>query len=219
MMIGENVDNAEKSAEQPNQDRPASWKEKIKEPITLFTALVALFTFLLVGVAILQWCTLEKTDRTLKLQTRATVYFRLAAWTDEAPPRPRMSIGNAGLTTTHGLTYASACIYSATGIFDPFKDGAEKMKRNTVSRYTLGPKTLDEGIPVCLSDDVIDPAPKFAYVFGKGSYVDTFSGEHRETQFCFRIDGPPKERRGGRIVGGPCEAGHNCTDEECEKQK
>jgi len=183
---------------------------------------LAAFTGALVWVACKTDQTLRDTLETNRLQTKASVYFRLAAWTDEIIPRTRMSIGNAGLTATKKLTYASGCIYSATKIFDPFESGREKMQGNAVSHYTLGPKTLDEGIPICAIGEAVSPAPEFIYVFGYATYDDTFTGKLRETQFCFRIDPPPGQRYrqpNRRIIGGPCEAGHNCTDDECQTQK
>jgi hypothetical protein len=50
----------------------STWRGKLKEPITQFTALVALFTFLLFVVAALQWHTLEKTDDTLNRTLQIT---------------------------------------------------------------------------------------------------------------------------------------------------
>lgn len=43
------------------------------DALTFFTAVLALFTGLLVFVALLQWRTLEKTDQTMKLQQRAWI--------------------------------------------------------------------------------------------------------------------------------------------------
>ena len=48
-----------------------SWRSKLKDPLALFTAMLVLATMALVWVAALQWETLDKTDRTLRLQERA----------------------------------------------------------------------------------------------------------------------------------------------------
>jgi hypothetical protein len=43
-----------------------TWRSKLKEPLSLFTAILAVATVALVWVAALQWETLEKTDFTVK---------------------------------------------------------------------------------------------------------------------------------------------------------
>jgi hypothetical protein len=43
-----------------------TWRTSLKEPLTLFTAILALGTVALASVAVLQWLTLEKTDHTLR---------------------------------------------------------------------------------------------------------------------------------------------------------
>jgi hypothetical protein len=54
------------------------WKAKLREPISIFTGILAIATALLVGVGILQLCTLNKTDATLRAQQRA--------WIEPGPP-------------------------------------------------------------------------------------------------------------------------------------
>ena len=56
---------AEKRAER-EKNSANRWQSKIKDPITIFTGVLALGTIALAIIAVLQWCTLEKTDRTLK---------------------------------------------------------------------------------------------------------------------------------------------------------
>ena len=50
-----------------------TWRTKLKDPLTLFTAILAFSTVVLAYVAYLQWGTLEKTDQTLRLQSRAWI--------------------------------------------------------------------------------------------------------------------------------------------------
>jgi hypothetical protein len=47
------------------------WRIRLNDPMTLFTGILAVGTVGLAIVAFLQWETLDKTDRTLKLQERA----------------------------------------------------------------------------------------------------------------------------------------------------
>lgn len=193
-------------AQKATQDAEA--KQCAWNPERIIQTFLAAITFGLLVVGLLQWCTfdrtrvvLDNTDKTLsdtletnRLQTRATVYIRLAAWTDENIPRTRMSIGNSGLVATKNLSFASACNYSDKAIVDPFKDGRERMASHIVEHYTLGPHALDEGIPICGLGEAKAPAPEFIYVFGYARYDDTFTKKPRYTQFCWRVDPPPVER-------------------------
>jgi hypothetical protein len=52
-----------------------SWRTKLKDPMTLFTAILALATLSLVWVAALQWNTLEKTDETLRAAQRPWIKY------------------------------------------------------------------------------------------------------------------------------------------------
>jgi hypothetical protein len=186
--------------------------------------LLAIITGLLGFIAYWQYQELHSTDQTLKdtletsrLQTRATVFFQLSGWTNEAKPRVRFNIGNAGLTATKKLIYETGCLYTPTPVAYPWRD------QMPPHNYTLGPKQTDGGIPVCAEEDVIVPPTAYIYVFGRATYLDTFTKATRETQFCFRVNQPPipsdRPRRISPVdVGTPCER-HNCTDDECKNQK
>jgi hypothetical protein len=60
MNIKEEYERKKANREARNKNRFSRWLQKSKEPLTLFTAVA------LTVVAVLQWCTLEKTDDTLK---------------------------------------------------------------------------------------------------------------------------------------------------------
>lgn len=93
-----------------------AWEGKIKEPLTVFTALLAVATVALAFVAGLQWDTLEKTDHTLRAGQRAFVFLNGITMT-EHPVQPTgyewyftASIENNGSTQTKGLFHRLSCV-------------------------------------------------------------------------------------------------------------
>lgn len=77
-----------------------SWRGKIKDPLTLFTGVLAVCTLLLVVVGTLQKCTLDRTDETLRSEQRAWL-----------APRG----GEIGAPVTLGGTLEFQIIYENTG--------------------------------------------------------------------------------------------------------
>lgn len=87
----------------PAQPNPPSqpWIAKLADPMTLFTAVLAVGTVGLAFLALLQWRVLEKTDATMKAQLKAST----------AAQRARISVGS--MTVTGGEKPDTPWIYSS----------------------------------------------------------------------------------------------------------
>ncbi|WP_156164597.1 hypothetical protein [Bradyrhizobium sp. LTSP885] len=222
-----------------------TWRTTLKEPLTLFTAILAVATVALVWVAALQWETLENTDHTIKetlQQNRDSLVIQQRAFMTAKEIRfePLTMFGikgatwladvfweNSGNTPTKNLTVIANCVSGFEQLVDPANIPKEKrattFRVTTISKAVFGPKQINRAglCPVTSLDVILGQLGAFThlYVYGVAIYHDIFDqSSWRLTQFCFQA--------ANFVVGGtesdPTMTGfvapcpvRNCTDEEC----
>jgi hypothetical protein len=189
-------------------------------------SLLALFTLLLVGVGILQWCTLRATDETARLNNRSQIYFDkiLAAAFNLGPEKVigvSLGITNSGNIPPRNLKFAVACPPrdAAQAISDPFSLFSPDF--STALRENVGPKQVVRlGACSLHADEVlaVQSGKTHRYVVAEAIYQDRLTPGMRITRFSAQIffsnfsdaDHPfnwNSESRGN----------NNCTDEDCEE--
>jgi hypothetical protein len=225
-----------------------AWRTKLDDPLTLFTAILAVATVALVWVAALQWETLEKTDHTIKetlQQNRDALVIQQRAFMTAKEIRfePLTVFGikgatwlanvfweNSGNTPTKNLTIIANCVSGFEQLTDPASipkaKQATTFRVNTITKAVFGPKQINRaGIcPVTSLDVVLGQFGAFThlYVYGLAIYHDIFDqSSWRLTQFCFQAS--------NFVIGGtdgePTMTAlvapcvvRNCTDEECGEE-
>ncbi len=213
-----------KAAEKTAQDKKIAegWKTKLKDPITLFTGVLAILAFA-------QWYTLEKTDDTLRAGERAFVFVKQEpnSWTvarkvgDEVTRTFGVIWENNGNSQTRDMKITLWC--PRPSIFetvDPITAGKPPVFSD-VARL-LGPKQYVWG-GVCnysateLEDIKAKKLPWF--VAARATYYDIFGKWHR-TEYCtviFNIEGDFKNVNAVRTNDMIGCAAHNCADNECSQ--
>jgi hypothetical protein len=199
-----------------------SWRTSLKEPLTLFTGVLAFGTIALAVVAVLQWETLEKSDLILKETLAAnkagqrafvflqkidtqqiqsgqtTQWFFLPVWE------------NNGTTQTKDLIIKLVCARpfdfetqeARSGVFGPRQvggNGACLLEANALEEMRTKKNSL--------------------YMAGLATYRDVFDEQHM-TRFCRKIDLFSDPRIvGSQLVStaGFCPDLPDCADEECKK--
>jgi hypothetical protein len=199
---------------------------KTWDPLTLFTAILAIGTLALAWVAALQWETLETTDQTSRLRDRAFVYFGDPPLTPYPANQPivwgvGITVVNAGNMPARSVMIEYDCpdAPKSDRIVDPFL--LAKWKRAEIGNV-IGPKNTF-GLQAC---NVPIATVKAAQGFGNNkeperdifyvvrvTYLDGFDLDNpRVTHISrnFRFD-----QFGGQSLGfiGP----HNCSDDDCPK--
>jgi hypothetical protein len=226
-----------------------TWRTKLKDPLTLFTAILAVATVALVWVAALQWDTLEKTDHTVKetlQQNRDALVIQQRAFMTAKEIRfePLTIFGikgatwlanvfweNSGNTPTKNLTIIANCVSGFEQLTDPAhipkaKQGST-FRVTTITKAVFGPKQINRAglCPVTSLDAVLGQFGAFThlYVYGVAIYHDIFDqSSWRLTRFCFQA--------GNFVIGGtendPTMTAlvapcvvRNCTDEECGEEE
>jgi hypothetical protein len=225
-----------------------TWRTKLKEPLTLFTAVLAIATIALVWVAILQWDTLEKTDHTVKetlQQNRDALVIQQRAFMTAKEVRfePLTLFGikgatwlanvfweNSGNTPTKNLTIIANCVSGFEQLTDPARIPKAKQSTTfhtaTITKAVFGPKQINRAglCPVTSLDVLLGQFGAFThlYVYGVAIYHDIFDqSSWRLTQFCFQA--------ANFVIGGtegdPTMTAlvtpcvvRNCTDEECGEE-
>jgi hypothetical protein len=224
-----------KADEQAARDKKLSeaWRTKLKDPVTLFTGLLAV-------LACLQWHTLEKTDRTLKdtlissdVTNRPFVFARGVTidqtvmrgyWTFAIP------VENSGNTPTREME--SLTISSRSEPRDPDDIFAQTPKSGydapgvIPQRWggsLLGPKAKTHllgsqtGLPVTTVTEMADKRQNY-YISGVIHYRDAFAGTPSHiTKFCYAVI-PFKEGNETRVNYDRC-LYWNCADEDCKADR
>jgi hypothetical protein len=222
--------------------RKKPWLQRLKAAFTCTTGgLLPLFTFLLVVVGILQWCTFEKTDLTLKetlrasqLAQRAFVYFT------NLDVRPNYfkkdtwvmvtRIENVGTTSAKLPSVEIGCKLSETELSEPF----ESIERKNLDRIPIAPK-IPRDAPAC--EDVpidrdlitkISDGRVYFYFTGKIAYNDIFDGTERHfTKLSYRVmrlwfssfippGSPLPVRQLNSVARRAGSLKYNCSDQDCE---
>jgi hypothetical protein len=224
------------------------WRGKFQDPMTLFTAVLAVATVALVWVAALQWDTLEKTDHTIKetlQQNRDALVVQQRAFMTAKEIRfePLTMFGikgatwlanvyweNSGNTPTKNLTIVANCVSGFEQLADPAHIPKEKQattfRAATITRAVFGPKQTNRAglCPVTSLDATLGQFGAFThlYIYGVAVYHDVFDqSSWRLTQFCFQA--------ANFVISGPDDnptmtalvvpcVVRNCTDEECGEE-
>jgi hypothetical protein len=201
-------------------------RTKLKEPLTVFTAILALGTVALAIIAVLQWRTLEKTDQTSRLRDRAFVYFNNPPLTPYPPDKSivwgvGITVLNAGNMPARSIVIQYDCPDAPRSdqTIDPFP--LAKWKRAEIGNV-IGPKNQFVlqacNIPIAIvqaaqwSEAGKQPEREIFYVV-KVTYLDGFDlDESRFTQMSRKFI---FDEQGNHSLGftGP----HNCADDDCPK--
>jgi hypothetical protein len=213
---------------QRDKERSEGWKSKLKDPIAIFTGILAFGTVALAVIAVFQWCTLEKTDKTLRAGQRAFVFVNQSPgqWIEpttidnEIVQRWHIEWENSGNSQTKDLTLE---LYCARPSEKPIRDPISAYGKPTVtSERLLGPKQIQWG-GVCnykASELKQVQGGRHLYIGARATYWDIFDEPHL-TEYCtevFDLTGTVDKldmRPDNRLRS--CET-RNCADKECEKK-
>jgi hypothetical protein len=204
-----------KTNEPFNQDSNRD-NNKIKwwrDPSIITNILLAVFTACLVGVGILQWITLNKTDKNLRVGERAFVYIDgdmdTAKSNDGAGDKWTFLLHavNNGGTHTKSLSFYVTCEYGV------------KSETTPLNTSFLGPKQrIGMGSCSWPEDDVERlwnnnwSAKMSVGIF----YVDAFADSHF-TRVCRNIfiKSGPRNATTVQHEDGRCSESPDCTDQDC----
>jgi hypothetical protein len=211
---------------------------KLREPVTLFTAVLAFATAVLAFVAILQWRTLDqqarimdRTDETFRAGERAFVFLKLPGdgWqkaqinngvTMRALP---VTWENSGNSPTRDLVIKLYCV--------PPQPNAVKNPITVFGepplgvRLLLGPKQTT-WVGTCnytaAALDLVKDKGYHLYIAAAADYFDIFDAPHK-TEACFEVINLTGTTTGSfedvNIIlqwQFTTSCGRNCTDEECK---
>jgi hypothetical protein len=210
-----------------------TWRTKLKDPLSLFTALLVLATVALVWVAALQWETLEKTDKTVRSGQRGFAYVKSVWWrpyirNDKLVWWGLLEWENSGNTPIQPVFIELNCP-SVEGGGELVGDPYAILRLPSVAARTshisvqIGPKQTKFGGQCEFSvEDFqrIQNKLKTQYVIGQARYVDIY-GESHTTRFCERIylikGNLSIAETSMEVASIPC-VRHNCSDEECARE-
>jgi len=208
--------------------------------MTLFTGILAVGTIVLAGIAILQWCTLEKTDETLKDTLASTnVTNRPFVFVKEITINPTIMPGywmfavlveNSGNTPTREMDYLTISSRSTpTDPGDAFartpKNGYDvpELIHQRWQGSFLGPKAQmhllgsQTELPVTVVSKMAADRENY-YISGVIHYRDAFSNTPSHvTKFCYALI-PFKEGTETRVNYQRC-LYWNCADEDCKADR
>jgi hypothetical protein len=207
--------------------------ERLKDPLTLFTAILATATVGLGLLAGLQWQTLEKTDHTLRSGQRGFAFVKSTWWR----PYARQSglvwwalpeWENSGNTPIMHVDIELSCpSFDGSGqdVFDPYV--LKRVMDRTGKTYRLntqiGPKQTKFGgnCEFAVGDmQSIQDSKKTQYVIAQATYEDIY-GEAHSTRFCERIynikGALAVADKAIEVASIPC-VRYNCSDDDCKRE-
>jgi hypothetical protein len=222
--------NKAKNEQTTNNHQPMKfWWLRQRDPIARFTLYVALFTFALVGVGVLQAVILSRTDDTSREAQRAAVYVREIKRRDfttiaNNPGFYYFAVfANGGTTPTKHLKYRTMCSnreFLANQV--DFVAYFRKYKTPWTPGY-LGPGASQEILTCTAAGDFIrDSIVKNNgwNFFGEASYADTYKTPHWMT-FCYEAS--LGNYQSNDIIVSPCFSHgaekYNCSDDDCIYRK
>jgi hypothetical protein len=201
--------------------------ERFREPLNLFTGVLALATMALVYVSDLQWRTLDKTDETWRAGERAFVFLTHngAGW-----QQAKMIDGeivrlfpvvweNSGNSPTRNLVVELYCLP-----LWPLTTGNPTTlptKPTLREKRLLGPKQTIWGgacnYPTSLLN-LVKANGYHLYIAATADYYDIFD-KHHWTEACFELINLSGTFEDLNVfpAHGINNCGRNCADEECEK--
>jgi hypothetical protein len=203
--------------------------EKFRDPLNIFTGVLALATLALVYVSALQWRTLEKTDETARASERAFVFpapkkaeWRPAVKNKDVVTREFPVVWeNSGNSPTVNLVIETYC-HNPVPLSEenPITQNIDPTVR--VQRL-VGPKQTTWGGACIYNADqlyLVKNSGYHLYIGSTADYSDIFD-KHHHTESCTEIVGLSKADKfedvnvipGGSLIN----CGRNCADKECEK--
>jgi hypothetical protein len=199
-----------------------------RDPIVWATIVIAFFAFISACIAGLQWCTLEKTNETMRAGERAFVFVKQGPtnWFDTKINGKDVSRSfvveweNSGNSQTRDMVIQLFCVP-----LQPFTS-SDPIKFSTLTgadTRLLGPKQTVWGGLCSYTDKTLAEAQAgngHIYVGAKVSYYDIFDSRHT-TEYCteiFDIEGKVDD-----INVSPHfrlkNCGRNCADKECDRKQ
>jgi hypothetical protein len=222
-----------------NQHKTAEERKRRREITTIWGIFItAGIAFITAGIFACQLREMEKVYGPIRDQAAATrdaiaisqrpiVYFSQSAFFTNVNEKNErfwgvtLGIGNSGNLPTKDFSYKLGCVPSQSILIDPFSD--QTFREQKSAKANLGPKILIQPVACRYNSDKMEVIAKgILYVIGETSYRDRFdNAKIRQTEYCFRIAPILFQPKEGNISGEsiPCESGHNCADEECEKKE
>jgi hypothetical protein len=215
------------------------WKiplAKLREPVTLFTAVLAFATAVLAFVSVLQWRTLDqqarimdRTDETFRAGERAFVFpapnnvgFLPATKTaDGKINRWYPSVWeNSGNSPTVNLVINTYClkplIFAEANPIKVLPNPSANVQR------LLGPKQKTQGGECSYTDAQLSQVRDSGYHLYTATSADYFDifGKHHYTETCFELGGFSKDAKFEDATVNPTfdikNCGRNCADKECK---
>jgi hypothetical protein len=203
-----------KTKQQPTDDNNAihGLLNKLRDPLNIFTGILAISTVALTMVAWMQFRSLDQTDKTLRTGDRAFIYIDgvdISKYNDGSGDKWIFTLNaiNNGGTHTKSIYFYVTCTY-----------GAENYTTPVITSF-LGPKQK-VGMGSC-----IWPQEKVERLWVNNwsvemtsgiFYIDVFNGSHFTRQ-CRRIfvRSEPKNSLVIQHEDDRCEETTDCVDNEC----
>jgi hypothetical protein len=203
--------------------------DRFREPVTMFTGVLALATLALVYVSVLQWRASEKTDETFRAGERAFVFpaqnnvaFQLAREIAGKVIRLYPIVWeNSGNSPTVNLVIKTYCLDSL-----PLPEEnpiAVLHKPSADLQRLLGPKQTAWGGARIYSAEQLDNvrgSGYHLYIASTADYFDIFD-KHHYTEACFELTDFSKDDKfeDAKVIprADINNCGRNCADEECKK--
>jgi hypothetical protein len=206
-----------------NKAVAAQLRNRLTDPITIFTGILCI-------VGLLQWCTLEKTDDTMRAGGRAFVFVKQSPgqWTtprkigNEIVHSWHIEWENSGNSQTKELILELYCVRpQKTSVADPISAYG---KPTVTTQMSLGPKQTTWG-GVCNYRagelESIRTNEMHLYIGARATYFDIFDAPH-VTEYCTEIidltgtfddlSQRPDNRLRNCVM-------RNCADKECDTKK
>ena len=200
--------------------------DRFREPLTMFTGVLALATLALVYVSGLQWSTLDKTDETFRAGQRAFVFPThnngwQGAETIDGVVRRAYPVGweNSGNSPTRNLVVKTYCPQ-----VQPLSERSPITLPDTPVfevKLLLGPKqnTWSGGCTYSTAalKQVRDDGYHL-YIASTADYFDIFD-KHHYTEVCFEIIGVTGQLDDLNVTpqSSFTNCGRNCADKECDE--
>jgi hypothetical protein len=215
---------------------------KVREPLNIFTCVLAIATIGLTIISFLQWRTLEKTDETWRVGERAFVFLKLPG---DGWQKAQITINgitmrtlpvtweNSGNSPTRDLVVKLYCVPpQLNAVKNPI---TVPVQPPLEVRLLLGPKQTTWGgacnYPAAALDLVKDKGYHL-YIAAVADYFDIFDAPHK-TEACFEVinltgtyvnitKAPTGSFEDVDVIPQwqfTTNCGRNCADKECENHR
>ena len=189
------VDTYHTNANQRDGEQPKNYP--FREPITWATIVLALATVASVGVAALQWDTLDKTDETLKTNERAFVFVsQFQAFIVKDTQRIFPVWENSGSTpATDAAMWSNWKIFPeqppVTYAYPDMDTNGNEIIDNVGYNSTIGPHVTQAGVALAIPIQAmraVRAGQGRLFVWGWVEYRDVFEPSHiHRTEFCNEV--------------------------------